>query len=88
MTITIPLRLITLHFSQIGFTDGLTFMLIQSSFMLWLPNNHPLFETVGYASAFQIVRRQFDRDPITRQNPDKVHPNFARHMSQHNVPIF
>jgi hypothetical protein len=26
MTMTLPLRLITLHFSQIGFTDGLTFM--------------------------------------------------------------
>jgi len=26
MTITLPLRLIILHFSQIGFTDGLTFM--------------------------------------------------------------
>ena len=52
MTITIPLRFITLHFSQIGFTDGLTFMMIQSSFMLWLPKLFPLFETVGYASAF------------------------------------
>ena len=57
MTITIPLRFITLHFSQIGFTDGLTFMMIQSSFMLWLPNMLPLFETVVYASALQIVRR-------------------------------
>ncbi len=26
MIITLPLRLITLHFSQIGFTDGLTFI--------------------------------------------------------------
>jgi hypothetical protein len=26
MTITLPLRRMTLHFSQIGFTDGLTFM--------------------------------------------------------------
>ncbi len=66
MTITIPLRFITLHFSQIGFTDGLTFMMIQSSFMLWLPNNFPLFETVGYASALQVVRRQFHRNPVTR----------------------
>ena len=52
MTMTIPLRFITLHFSQIGLTDGLTFMMIQSSFMLWLPKLLPLFETVGYASAF------------------------------------
>lgn len=26
MTITLPLRRMTLHFSQIGFTDGLTFI--------------------------------------------------------------
>lgn len=30
MTITVPLRRITLHFSQIGFTDGLTFIKITS----------------------------------------------------------
>jgi hypothetical protein len=28
MTITRPLRLMTLHFSQIGFTDALTFMFV------------------------------------------------------------
>lgn len=31
MTITAPLRRMTLHFSQIGLTDGLTFMVITSS---------------------------------------------------------
>jgi len=30
MTITLPLRLITLHFSQIGLTDGLTFIVVTS----------------------------------------------------------
>lgn len=28
MTITFPLRLMILHFSQIGFTDALTFILL------------------------------------------------------------
>jgi hypothetical protein len=28
MTITLPLRRMTLHFSQIGFTEGLTFMFV------------------------------------------------------------
>jgi hypothetical protein len=30
MTITVPFLLITLHLSQIGFTDGLTFMFVTS----------------------------------------------------------
>jgi hypothetical protein len=88
MTMTIPLRFITLHFSQIGLTDGLTFMMIQSSFMLWLPKLLPLFETVGYASAFKVIRSQFHRDPITGQDSDKMHTNLSRNMSQHYVPIF
>ena len=32
MTMTRPLRLITLHFSQIFFTEGLTFMLVTLPF--------------------------------------------------------
>lgn len=34
MTMTLPLRLMTLHLSHIGFTDGLTFILISSENIL------------------------------------------------------
>lgn len=34
MTMTTPLRRITLHFSQMGFTDGLTFIRIQTSLLI------------------------------------------------------
>ena len=34
MILIAPLRLMTLHFSQMGFTEGLSFMLI-SSFVTW-----------------------------------------------------
>lgn len=33
MTITLPFRLITLHFSQIGFTDALTFIIYTSFYI-------------------------------------------------------
>ena len=34
ITITRPLRLMILHFSQIGFTDGRTFIVVPSSFRI------------------------------------------------------
>ena len=34
MTITLPLRLMTLHLSHMGLTDGLTFILISSELMI------------------------------------------------------
>lgn len=44
MTMTTPLRLMTLHLSQIGFTDGLTFI----SFASWTIVSD-LLEPVGNA---------------------------------------
>ena len=35
MTITLPLRRMILHFSQIGFTDGLTFMIFYLHQNFW-----------------------------------------------------
>lgn len=87
MTITRPLRLMTLHFSQIGLTDGLTFI---SCSLPFFSERHPgavyirfllrrlrSFETVGYAATRQIVRSQFQRDLIARQYTNEVHADFA-----------
>ena len=41
MTITRPLRRMILHFSQIGFTDGFTFMVILTSIKLIGGQRHP-----------------------------------------------
>jgi hypothetical protein len=66
MTMTLPLRLMTLHFSQIGLTDGLTFMGVSS-----------LFKTVRDPTAGQVVRGQFHGHSVAGQNTDEVHPNLS-----------
>ena len=40
MIITRPLRLITLHFSQMGFTEGLTFMVLPPYFIQSLSSSN------------------------------------------------
>ena len=82
MTITRPLRLIILHFSQMRFTDGRTFIAITpfGNTSLILPDD-ALFKSICYASSCKIIRRQLNRDLVTRQYTNKIHANFAGHMS-------
>jgi hypothetical protein len=54
-----------LHFSQMGFTEGLTFIPIPPI---------GLFETVSYPAALQIVRGQLNQHP----SPGKMRMKFMR----------
>lgn len=74
MTITWPLRRITLHFSQIGLTEGLTFMIVSSFGRS--SKSHNLF-AVGNAAPRQIVWRQLDDDLVSCQDTDKMHPQLT-----------
>jgi hypothetical protein len=86
ITRTTPFRLIILHFSQIAFTDGLTFIALASSVGILLMYCF-LLETVRDAPAAQIVWRQLHGDTVSRQNPYKIHANLAGHMRQYFMPI-
>ena len=46
-----------------------------------------LFGPVSDAPARQIIRRQFNRHPVTRKNPNIILPHFAGYMSKNNVII-
>jgi len=108
MTMTRPLRRMILHFSQMGFTLGLTFMVV----LLSLPvvenlfseesrrfgsglrsrsggrgAHSSVFAAPGDAPAGQIVRGELHGDPVTRQNPDEVHPEFPRNRCEYLVTV-
>src|SRR5690606_16545564 len=65
-----------LHFSQMRFTDGRTFMALASS---------PL--AVRDAPARQVIGRQFHRHPVAGQDADEVHAHLARNMAEHLVAV-
>ena len=75
MTMTRPLRLITLHFSQIGFTEGFTFIVLFLLFLSCTP--FPLFETIGYTATGQVVRCKLNRDLISRQDANEIHADLT-----------
>ena len=83
MTMTRPLRLMTLHFSQMGFTEGLTFIVLGLLYpFLYDPaacprTLHALFETVGYAATSQVIRCKLDRNLIPRQNANEIHADLT-----------
>src|SRR3990172_6585885 len=75
-TRTTPFRRITLHFSQIGFTEGRTFIARRS----------PLLVPVGDPAPGQVVGGELHLDLVPRQDPDEVHPHLAGDVGQDLVP--
>lgn len=59
MTITLPLRLITLHFSHIGLTDGLTFICCLLSLI-----------ARGPRTRFYLNKNAFERTAELPDSPD------------------
>ena len=81
MTMIRPLRLMILHFSQIGLTDGLTFI---CQFLLEF-----VFSTLaapGDTTPGQIIGRNFDLDLIARIDSDEVHADLSGDLSHDFMP--
>src|SRR2546423_5631901 len=78
MTITTPWRRITLHFSQMGFTLGLTFTAT--------PRPCSLVSICDPAPG-QVIRSELHLDPIPREDPDVVHPHLSGDVRQHFVAV-
>ena len=103
MTMTRPLRLMILHFSQIFLTDGLTFTALASFRLLTFKVQvdlfysstklavrlvfSGLFEAICNTSTRQIVRGEFDGYLVARQNTDEVHAYLSGYMSEDDVPV-
>ena len=79
---TLPLRLMILHFSHMGFTDGLTFILLTSIRERCLSFTSPRDPAAG-----QVVRAHLHRNLVTRQDLDKVHPELAGNVCQNGMPV-
>jgi hypothetical protein len=65
-----------LHFSHMGFTDGLTFMLL---FLL--------LRTPGNPATGEVIGRHLHRDFVTRQDSDEIHPEFSGNVGQNNMAV-
>ena len=116
-----PFLLMTLHFSQIGLTEDLTFISILLSWanksrriiisplfikykgMVFMQSHEyfPVYGAVsgkndyalqllvspGDPSLAQIIRGKFHRDPVSGQDADIIHAEFAADMRQHLVSV-
>ena len=65
----------TLHLSQIFFTDALTFITL-------------LFVAVHDAAPGQIVGAKLNRYPIAGENADEIFPHTSRNVRQNLVLVF
>lgn len=71
ITLITPLRLTILHLSQTFLTEALTFTL---SFLPYL------FRPVSNPASREVIRRQFQFNPVAGQNTYKVHAHLSRYM--------
>ena len=69
-----------LHFSQIFFTDGLTFILLYQPFLI-------LLCTPGYAALIEVVYRYLNSYAVTGQYSDIVHTKLSRNVSRYYMPV-
>ena len=79
MTMTLPCLLMILHFSQIFFTDGLTFIGYQPFLNL--------FRTPGDTALIQVVDGDLYGHLVTGQNLDIIHAQLSGNMSGNDVLI-
>ena len=79
---TRPLRLMILHFSHMGFTDGLTFIL----FNLHMRHTSlQLLTSPGDPALGQIIGRHLNSYLVTGQDLDIVHSELAGNVCQNRV---
>src|SRR4051794_39248860 len=94
MTMTRACRRITLHLSQIFFTDGWTFTGAAPHSSDRVPGSSPqggsgrrLLVPVDDATAGQVVRRQLHDHAVLGQDADVVLPHLAADVGEHPVPV-
>ena len=74
-----------LHFSHMGLTDGLTFILFNLH-MRYI-NLVSLLTSPGDPTLRQIIRRHLNGYFVTGQDPDVVHPKLAGNVCQNGVTV-